>query len=189
MDSNANRPLVEKTPIPLTDGQINALGKVTAEWSMAESILEHFLWVLIPTDQKSGRALTTHMSSDLRCDAIRLLCQDLPEVLKASAMQLITRFEKLRKQRNNLVHNSWAGEPSDKAVAHKPSVRGGEFRLNTSYWSESDILMVHTEISEWIVDAVNYLNQKLWWPPYDRLLFQQLTAEALARKSNDPSST
>ncbi len=53
--SQEDRKTVERTRPPLTDRQITAIGKVAAEWSMAENILEHMIWVLIPVDQETGR--------------------------------------------------------------------------------------------------------------------------------------
>ena len=62
-----------------------------------------------------------------------------------------------------------------------PLTDGQTAAIGANYWTEADILKVHGEITTWIVDTVNYLNQKLWWPPPGRVLFHQFLAMARAR--------
>ena len=171
---------IKSTRPAVTQGQLEAIGLVAAEWSMAQSVLEHMIWVLIPVDQEIGRMLTTHLQEESRLNIVNLLSARLPPELAVKASDLTKTFNDIRVYRNQIIHNVWAGEPKDLAVGYKPSARG-EFKINATHWSESDIRGIALEISEWTVDAVNFLNNDLWWPAFSLKFFEQLLQAKIQR--------
>jgi hypothetical protein len=180
VSGNTDQTHIKSTKVPLTDRQFSAVGKVVAEWALAENVLEHFVWVMIPTDQKTGRAITTHMSAEQRCNLVQILSQEIPPDLQTDAIELVKRFDELRNERNQVAHNVWAGETSDLARGYKASARG-TLRLNPTYWTETDIMDLHKDIAEWTVDTINFLAQKLWWPVPERAIFGLFLENAMSR--------
>lgn len=179
---------IKSTSVPLTPGQQMAVGRVAAEWNMAEYLLAHLLWALIPVDQETGGLLTTHLQNEARRNIVDLLAGRLPEDRKAAVLEITKEFDELRIQRNVIVHSNWAGSAEDLAHGFKPTARGS-FKINSSYWSEGDMVAVADEISDWIVKTLNYMQDHLWWPaPSSGLFAQQLALADLARRSIPPQT-
>jgi hypothetical protein len=144
--------------------------------SVAQIVLEHMIWVLIPVDQEIGKMLTTHLQDESRLNLIKLLSARLPSNLLTKASAITDTFDELRRSRNQIIHNVWSGEPKDLAIGYKTSAKG-QVRLNESYWSEADMRGVAQDISDWTVDTMNFLNDELWWPALSLKFFEQLLLE------------
>lgn len=149
--------------VPLTDGQLRAIGLVSFHWSMLQYILQHAIWALIPCAESNGRAVTTEVNDITRCYIARTLArQMLSEKKFEEFSQYIKTYDDLRIQRNAAIHNEWAGDQGDLAKGYKPTAKG-EFKMNTSFWSEADLKSLADEIEELTVEMVNFLGREFGW--------------------------
>lgn len=155
--------LVESAPLPLTAEQMQAIGRVAAQWSFAQNVLEHLIWALIPIDTEAGRGITTHIQDTSRLDIIRALAALKHPGIYGEIDGLLGRFNDLRNKRNTIVHSSWAGNPGETATGLKFSARGGKIQPNRSTWKADDIQAVGNEIERWIVDTVNFIATNIGW--------------------------
>jgi hypothetical protein len=163
---------------------MRAIGRVAAQWSIAQYVLEHLLWVLVPTDQATGKMLTTHLPDESRCNVILTLASKTPEATKEKIVKLLKTFDEIRKDRNRVIHNVWAGDVQDLARGFKPTARGS-FRNNETFWSAPDIETMADEISDFTVDLMNMIQDDLWYPPPHAGFFEQLLAVTnLQRQQN-----
>lgn len=94
----------------LDDAQLKAIGRVAAEWSYFESILELGIWGMAGIDPKYRRALTTELSAIERLKIFSALAhQRLAEDHEAiSELDALTgKVHALNTRRNDVIHAEW----------------------------------------------------------------------------------
>jgi hypothetical protein len=181
-------PRIQGVKIALTDEQKLAIGHVAAKWNMAQYMLEHLFWVLVPTDQETGKILTTHLSDEARCNVILTLSSKAPDAIKAKISDLIKTFDTIRLDRNRVIHNVWAGDVRDLAQGYKPSARGS-YKVNATYWSAPDIEGVANEISDFTVDLMNFIQDELWHPSPQAKFFELMLSERVLQRQRSQPQT
>jgi len=61
---------LRRVNVALTNEQLQTIGRVCAQWSVAQSVLEHVLWSILGIARSIGLRITTHMPDDARRNAI-----------------------------------------------------------------------------------------------------------------------
>jgi len=104
-----------------TPEQLQAIGKVAAEYSYLESIVETAIWRLLEIDEDDGRAITTNVRMRDRLDILRTLFR-LRRTDAGGAETLDKLYKEIcgeggvASQRAKLVHALWVrGELSNDA--------------------------------------------------------------------------
>jgi hypothetical protein len=143
------------TPTTIDSELTARLGQIVIRWAVAEDWLSHLLAALVDADPGGLAIVTTNVASSTVANWILTLLDvhvhkqpELQEVI-----DLVTRTQDLRAERNALVHGLWSPEKCEP----------GTCLVNTAKWDRSEIIrewLVTTaeldgllsEINEWISD-------------------------------------
>lgn len=104
-------------PIPLSDGQLRALGEMAYHAAQLENMLEVILNELVDEDPAVGAALTARMSAMQRVEMIRALIplRGEDELFTPLLKDSLDSAAQLLQDRNTFLHSRWAqdsgGEP------------------------------------------------------------------------------
>lgn len=93
----------------------NAIGKVTAKWSVLEMRLLAIIWHYMGIDMKKGRVLTFGLTSSAKIVLLSTLTLRwiADARSKAEVENFVETAERLVKRRNNFVHGIWGYHPDD----------------------------------------------------------------------------
>ena len=86
-----------------------AAGIIATNWSQIEDLIEAAIWALVKLKPRYGRALTAHIGFVSQCSTLKLLLADkFPQKFnKDDWAKLLTRIDRLRAERNTIVHGRW----------------------------------------------------------------------------------
>lgn len=116
-------PTQECVPPFLPPAFLQAIGNLTAYWGYLESAMEVVIWCFLKVPRFVGVAVTTHMGTVAREQALSTLAENTlresePEVFDMFT-KLLVEIEETRIARNAIVHAFWKHEPrADATEAH-----------------------------------------------------------------------
>ena len=100
-------------------------------------------------------SFTIHMSLESRMQTIKAILLEDDTDLARFYRESLLDLDKLRIDRNSVVHNLWLGENALPHVTGVKHTNRGEIKSHRTEWSEADIEGLASDIESWIIDVVN----------------------------------
>jgi hypothetical protein len=153
-------------PLPLHPDLASPLGRVVVRWSALEYWITLLLGTMLQADQAAMSVVGNSVSVSTQSKWIRALLAGKPEekIAADQIIELLTRADDLRSERNELVHGIWDETNCERGTAIVETVNLGRTEIIRSRLvTPQDLNDLIGEIDSWIDDYVA-LGRKLGFP-------------------------
>ena len=151
--------------VELTPEYLQAIGHVTAQWSLLEMYINLTIRGLLGISQRQSHALTSRNGISVQLDMVRALAKETlsHNHTKKRFDTIAKRALSAMKERNNVVHAVWGMETDGLAVRVK-FTGYGEVKHHSVKMSIKDIEAIAAEISSITGDVHGFLldNSLIW---------------------------
>lgn len=109
----------------LTDESLRGIGVVAAEFGYLESGLELLITVLGGVNSMAADCIITHLTPSTKIEIAQTLTRSLvaKEPLRTEILACIAEFDRIRVERNNLIHGCWINA-NGRSMSFKITARG-----------------------------------------------------------------
>lgn len=145
--------------LPAQKDQLEAIGKVVAEWSYMESLVDTAIWKFAYLDQDTGSAITAHITLPNRLFILRSL-YDLfykNSNLSKKLGSICENISQLSRQRGETVHALWVRGDHGSPMAYTVRARG-KLEHRKAGMSAEDITAVAASIAQCAEDLRTFLD-------------------------------
>lgn len=151
----SHKPPSPNAVMPTVDPELTSrLGQIAINWSIIEEWLGHLLANLIDADPGGLHVLTNNMGASNVIKSIQTVISifEPKEPNLALVRELIAEADKLREERNILVHGLWDATDTD----------AGSAFVDTAGWNRAEIihsrLVTTRDLDEFLVDLQDWVN-------------------------------
>jgi hypothetical protein len=149
------------TDIPENHPLFSLIGRVAAEWTQLEHILDIIIWSLVGKHNSRVTACLTAQvqGAQAKCWAIQalLLEKGLPKSASTAVNTLLKDVHKPQNARNRIVHDPWFAEVGGSSIARHTKMARNEWVFGIEPVTESQITQTIKDIKELQAKALQLL--------------------------------
>jgi hypothetical protein len=154
-------------PIPVVDPELSSpLGQIIVRWSTLEYLLSLLLGTFLNADQGGMMIITNTIAVSVQSKWMRALMASHEHEAEHNkrVVDLLTRADDLRAERNEFVHGTWStiGCEPKTALVETVNLERKEI-IRTRLVTEKDLNDLIVEIDDWIADYVT-IGRELGFP-------------------------